>query len=74
MNTAGFYKLQDEDLFYAPNFVINKSYELYKEDLDSYTLPVDGWNWFNSYTEACYFLGIQDPNKYLYIFPSVEEN
>lgn len=48
-NTSGFYK-QNEDLTweYAPNFVYGPSFELIKENKDSYTYPVEGWIWYES--------------------------
>lgn len=44
----GFYKVDGENVLYAPNFVLNKDYELKKENLETLVLPVDGWNWYNS--------------------------
>ena len=32
----------------GPNFVLNRDYELRKEDKDSYTYPVDGWYWVDT--------------------------
>lgn len=48
----GFYKL-DGSLFYAAHYVKNKDYELYKDQKDSYSYPVNGWYWFNTIEEAC---------------------
>lgn len=45
--TAGFYKLEDDNWQYAPNFVDAPNYQLLKENKDSYTYPVDGWTWYN---------------------------
>lgn len=59
ITTAGFYKKDDNTLLYAPNFVLNKQFELYKEQHESYTYPVEGWYWFNSEEEAYQFFGIQ---------------
>lgn len=53
----GFYKL-DGSLLYAPNSVLNKDYQLYKEDYESYSYPVDGWYWFDTLEEACLAFGI----------------
>jgi hypothetical protein len=55
----GFYKLnEDNELMCAPNFVCTPDYELYKEQHETYTYPVDGWSWFNSEQEAADFFGI----------------
>ena len=45
--TAGFYKLEDDNWQYAPNFVDAPNYQLFKENKDSYTYPVDGWEWYD---------------------------
>jgi len=48
METQGFYKLEDDNLMYAPNFIFAPNYELRKELKDTYVFPVDGWHWFDS--------------------------
>lgn len=52
--TQGFYKLQEQELYYAPNSVYGplEEFELHKENKDNYIYPVDGWYWFNSEEEA----------------------
>lgn len=45
--TAGFYKQDGTEWFYAPNFVYNKTFELLKESKDQYNYPVDGWTWYD---------------------------
>jgi hypothetical protein len=45
--TAGFYKLEDGNWQYAPNFVDAPNYQLLKENKDSYIYPVDGWEWYD---------------------------
>jgi hypothetical protein len=51
-DTSGFYKNENGELIYGPNFVLNKNYELRKETHEQHTYPVDGWYWFDSETEA----------------------
>jgi hypothetical protein len=51
-NTSGFYKEENGELLYGPNFVLNKNYELRKETHNQHTYPVDGWYWFDSKFEA----------------------
>jgi hypothetical protein len=51
-DTSGFYKEENGELIYGPNFVLNKNYELRKETHDQHTYPVDGWYWFDSEAEA----------------------
>lgn len=61
MNTKpGFYKLENNELFFGPNFVINTSYHLIKEDKDSYNYPIDGWYWFDDENEARTFFGLPE--------------
>lgn len=50
--SKGFYKNDDGNLLYGPNFVLNKDYELKKENKDNYTYPVNGWYWFDSESDA----------------------
>jgi len=45
--TEGFYKLEEDNWLYAPNFVYAPDYTLLKEDKDTYTYPVDGWIWYD---------------------------
>lgn len=55
MNTSGFYKFENNNILYAPNFVTNVYYELTKENHSQFIYPVDGWYWFESENEATIF-------------------
>lgn len=46
-DTLGFYKLEDDNWLYAPNFVYGPNYTLLRENKDSYTYPVEGWEWYD---------------------------
>jgi hypothetical protein len=60
-NTNGFYKYdENRNLFYAPNFVECSAYKLEVEQKESYTLPIDGWYYFDTETQAKDFFGIVD--------------
>ncbi len=59
MDTSGFYKL-DFDLLFAPNFVLNKDYELRRETYTQHTYPTDGWSWFDSEAQARVFFGLTE--------------
>ena len=48
-DSAGFYKLEDENWQYAPNFVSAFHYELLKELKDTYTYPIEGWTWYDEH-------------------------
>lgn len=50
--TAGFYKKENDTLYYAPNIVEGDGYVLIAQDKDQYEYPIDGWNWFDSEEEA----------------------
>lgn len=54
VDTSGFYKFDEQQQiwFFGPNKVINKDYTLERELKDTYTYPVDGWNWYDSAPEA----------------------
>jgi hypothetical protein len=51
-DTSGFYKQENGELLYGPNFVLNKNYELRRETHEQHNYPVDGWFWFDSELEA----------------------
>lgn len=57
-DTSGFYKLDGEILLFGPHFVLNANYELYRDQHETYTYPVDGWYWFDSELEARIFFGL----------------
>jgi hypothetical protein len=61
-NTSGFYKL-DGAIFFGPNFVLNKDYELRRDTKDQHNYPVDGWYWFDSLEQAYTFFGIELPEE-----------
>jgi hypothetical protein len=42
---AGFYREVDGVLQYAPSYVEGNGYILLKELKDTYTYPIDGWEW-----------------------------
>lgn len=46
-DTSGFYKFEDGNWQYAPNFVYAPNYTLLREQKDTYNYPVDGWSWYN---------------------------
>lgn len=52
MKTSGFYKIEGGEIICAPNFVEGPGVSLRAEDRASYTYPVDGWAWFDSYAQA----------------------
>jgi hypothetical protein len=54
----GFYKNDEGQLLYAPNFVNAPTYVLIKEEKDNYVYPIEGWYWFSDREEAVSALGI----------------
>tara|TARA_R110000868_G_scaffold283664_1_gene544097 strand:+ start:287 stop:466 length:180 start_codon:yes stop_codon:yes gene_type:complete len=46
-DTSGFYKFEDDNWLYAPNGVYGPTFTLLIELKDTYTYPVDGWNWYD---------------------------
>lgn len=61
MNTQGFYKFANEELFYGRNFVYNANYELIALNHEQYSYPVDGWYYFESKELAREFFGLPEP-------------
>lgn len=51
-DTSGFYKLDGDELLFAPNFVYHPNFTLSRETKDSETYPKDGWKWFESKEDA----------------------
>ena len=48
----GFYKLDGQELLYAPNSVMLSGRELYVDSKDEHIYPIDGWWYFNDELEA----------------------
>lgn len=63
METSGFYKNDNGMILYAPNYVEAGSFNLYKEQKDSYTYPTGGWYWFDSEEEAYGFWNLPVPQN-----------
>lgn len=61
-DTSGFYKQENGELLYGPNFVLNKNYELRRETHEQHNYPVDGWFWFDSELEANWKLTGRGPD------------
>ena len=47
-----FYKLENNELLVAPNFVVGPGFELRAETHAEHTYPVDGWYWFDTLDAA----------------------
>lgn len=67
-DTSGFYLYQDGSLAFGPNFVESKDFQIYREQKNSYTYPVNGWYWFDSEDEARQFFNCPKPPE-----PTFEE-
>ncbi len=63
--TAGFYKIQDNQMIYAPRIVEGNGYALFAQDKDTYQYPVDGWYWFDSDTDAS-IINVEPSNQAAY--------
>jgi len=66
-DTSGFYKYESQTLYYGPNYVYDANYALTRENIESHLaeglLPVDGWYWFDSLSEAKSFFNIPEENS-----------
>lgn len=58
MNGSGFYKIDENNILYAPNIVWNANYILEIGKKDIYSFPIDGWYWFMEENEARQFFGL----------------
>lgn len=59
MNNAGFYKLDQDEILYAPNYVEGFGYSLTMESKHEYTFPVDGWIYADSHEDAVAYFASQ---------------
>ena len=59
---AGFYKLENGELIYGPNFISGPGIEIWKEDKDNHTYPIYGFYWFDTLEEACNYFGLDITN------------
>ncbi len=62
MNNAGFYKKDESQILYAPNFVEGQGYNLSIENKDSYEYPVDGWIYAESLDDAISYFASNTDN------------
>jgi hypothetical protein len=60
MSTEGFYKKNENEMLYAPNIVNGPDYLLISQDKETYTYPVDGWVWANSFDDAIVYFASQN--------------
>lgn len=58
IDTSGFYKNENGTLIFGPNSVLNKDFELHREEKDTYEYPVEGFHWFDSEAEARTFFNL----------------
>ena len=56
---TGFYKF-DGFLIGPVNHIYNANYEFHIENLNQYTLPHDGWYYFENEEDAKNFFGIEE--------------
>lgn len=60
--TAGFYKLEDDNWLYAPNFVDAPDYTLDRDLRNTYVYPIDGWTWYDKQPYEEIITNIQTDN------------
>ena len=70
----GFYKLEPSNkgrpvLVHGQN-LINKNYTLHISQKDTYTYPVDGWTYFDTFSGACQHFSVSEEDHRYYLFPS----
>lgn len=53
VDPSGFYKLDPSgELLHGPNFVYGPDFTLLRELKDTYSYPVNGWSWFDTFEQA----------------------
>lgn len=58
IDTSGFYKFENDELLYAPNFIESFSYQLNREYKNDYVFPIHGWYWFDTEHDAKIFFNL----------------
>ena len=76
----GFYKLEvgaEESVMIHGTSLINNNYTLEISQKDTYTYPVDGWTYFDSFDEAAVGFNLTELQKEQFkedLFPSDQES
>jgi hypothetical protein len=76
----GFYKLEvgaEESVMIHGTSLINNNYTLEISQKDTYTYPVDGWTYFDSFDEAAVGFNLTESQKEQFkedLFPSDQES
>jgi len=73
----GFYKLEDEverSVLLFGTHLEHKDYILDISLKDTYTYPVNGWKYFDSLSEACADLDVDEEEWREILFPELDEN
>ena len=71
----GFYKLEvgtKQSMMIHGTHLHNKNYSLHISQKDTYTYPVDGWTYFDTFAEACQHFGVSEEDHRDYLFPSID--
>ena len=69
----GFYKLEvgaKQSMMIHGTHLLNKNYTLHISQKDTYTYPVDGWTYFDTFSEACQHFDVSEEDHRHYLFPS----
>jgi hypothetical protein len=71
----GFYKLEvgaKQSVMIHGTHLLNKNYTLHISQKDTYTYPVDGWTYFDTFAEACQHFNLSEEDHRDYLFPSID--
>ena len=70
----GFYKLEPSNkgrpVLVHGRLLLNKIYTLDISQKDTYTYPVDGWTYFDTFSGACQHFSVSEEDHRYYLFPS----
>lgn len=59
----GFYKIDGDEILYAPNFVYSKDFEIEINNKEKYTYPIHGWYYFETEESAMKFFDVKEAKE-----------
>ena len=71
-NTEGFYKLEagrNTSVLFRSTHLLNKDWELTLANKDTFTLPHDGWQYYDSIASACTDLNLNLDDEIMRFYP-----
>lgn len=73
-NTEGFYKLEtgrNRSVLFRSTNLLNKDWQLTLANKDTFTLPHDGWQYYDSIASACTALSLDLDEQIMKFYPDL---